>query len=49
MAAQRVDKSRPEPKRVFRRRVPKDELWDRAERLEMSKLADEFLKAKEVA
>ena len=49
MVAKRVDKSRPEPKLKFRRRVPKEELWDRAERLEMSKLADEFVKAKEVA
>jgi hypothetical protein len=46
MAAKRVDKSRPEPRRMFRPRVPKAELWDRDQRLEMAKLADDFLEEK---
>jgi hypothetical protein len=46
MAAKRVDKSRPEPKLKFRPRVPKAELWTKTEAREMSKLAEDFLKAK---
>jgi hypothetical protein len=34
------------PARRFRPRVKKDELWDRNQKLEMSKLADAFLEEK---